>query len=79
MVTIVLQLQCFMLLLLQFLAITDRSLKPVRFEKYLAAEALRASENDVEKALDLLTTPEQNCALQVCFVLPLSHRLLWYL
>ncbi|OEL34374.1 hypothetical protein BAE44_0004609 [Dichanthelium oligosanthes] len=35
-----------------------------RFEKYLAAEALRINENDSEKALDLLTNPEQNCILQ---------------
>uniref|UniRef100_R7WFZ1 Uncharacterized protein n=1 Tax=Aegilops tauschii TaxID=37682 RepID=R7WFZ1_AEGTA len=34
------------------------------FEKYLAAEALRINENDAEKALDLLTNPELNCALQ---------------
>jgi hypothetical protein len=39
-----------------------------RFEKYLAAEALRINENDAEKALDLLTDPEKNCVLQVCVI-----------
>ncbi|KAK8919153.1 hypothetical protein KSP39_PZI021132 [Platanthera zijinensis] len=34
------------------------------FERYLAAEALRDNDNDTEKALDLLTDPEKNCALQ---------------
>ncbi|RRT55481.1 hypothetical protein B296_00032323 [Ensete ventricosum] len=35
------------------------------FERDLAAEALRVNDNDVQKALDLLTNPERNCALQV--------------
>ncbi|KAL0903388.1 hypothetical protein M5K25_027764 [Dendrobium thyrsiflorum] len=34
------------------------------FERYLAAEALRVNDNDTQKALDLLTDPEKNCALQ---------------
>ncbi|CAL9122894.1 unnamed protein product, partial [Musa textilis] len=34
------------------------------FERDLAAEALKVNENDVQKALDLLTNPERNCALQ---------------
>ncbi|URE49309.1 UBA [Musa troglodytarum] len=34
------------------------------FERDLAAEALRVNENDAQKALDLLTDPEKNCALQ---------------
>jgi hypothetical protein len=58
------------LLLLQFVSIIDLFFKLLRFEKYLAAEALRVSENDAEKALDLLTNPEQNCILQVCFSAP---------
>ncbi|CAL9764797.1 unnamed protein product [Musa acuminata subsp. burmannicoides] len=36
----------------------------IGFERDLAAEALRVNENDVQKALDLLTNPERNCALQ---------------
>ncbi|KAL3641167.1 hypothetical protein CASFOL_016135 [Castilleja foliolosa] len=36
----------------------------VGFEKYLAAEALRKNENDTQKALDDLTNPETNAALQ---------------
>ncbi|KAK6156555.1 hypothetical protein DH2020_010803 [Rehmannia glutinosa] len=36
----------------------------IGFEKYLAAEALRRNENDSEKALDDLTNPETNAALQ---------------
>ncbi|KAL6651501.1 hypothetical protein ACP70R_010426 [Stipagrostis hirtigluma subsp. patula] len=39
-------------------------LTAIGFEKYLAAEALRINENDADKALDLLTDPEQNCILQ---------------
>ncbi|KAJ6759067.1 NEDD8 ULTIMATE BUSTER-1 BS4 PROTEIN [Salix koriyanagi] len=35
-----------------------------RFEKELAAEALRKNENDTQKALDDLTNPEANTALQ---------------
>jgi hypothetical protein len=58
------------MLLLQFLSIIDMFFKLLRFEKYLAAEALRVSENDAEKALYLLTNPEQNCILQVCFSAP---------
>jgi hypothetical protein len=53
---------------LYFLSITDRLFQPSRFEKYLAAEALRINENDADKALDLLTNPEQNCILQVCLL-----------
>ncbi|XP_062184388.1 uncharacterized protein LOC133888241 [Phragmites australis] len=41
-----------------------RGLTTIGFEKYLAAEALRINENDAEKALNLLTNPEQNCILQ---------------
>ncbi|OAY85886.1 NEDD8 ultimate buster 1, partial [Ananas comosus] len=41
-----------------------KELVSIGFEKYLAAEALRINENDAQKALDLLTDPEQNCALQ---------------
>ncbi|KAK6131873.1 hypothetical protein DH2020_034396 [Rehmannia glutinosa] len=36
----------------------------IGFEKYLAAEALRRNKNDSEKALDDLTNPETNAALQ---------------
>ncbi|KAG8066456.1 hypothetical protein GUJ93_ZPchr0004g39088 [Zizania palustris] len=36
----------------------------IGFEKKLAAEALRINENDSDRALDLLTDPEQNCILQ---------------
>lgn len=36
-----------------------------RFEKELAAEALRKNENDTQKALDDLTNPETNSDLQV--------------
>lgn len=36
-----------------------------RFEKELAAEALRRNENDTQKALDDLTNPETNSAIQV--------------
>ena len=35
------------------------------FDRDLAAQALRVNENEVQKALDLLTNPERNCALQV--------------
>uniref|UniRef100_A0A0D9WA95 UBA domain-containing protein n=1 Tax=Leersia perrieri TaxID=77586 RepID=A0A0D9WA95_9ORYZ len=41
-----------------------KGLVTIGFEKKLAAEALRINENDADKALDLLTDPEQNCALQ---------------
>lgn len=41
-----------------------KGLTTIGFEKCLAAEALRINENDAEKALDLLTNPEQNCILQ---------------
>ncbi|PNX88164.1 NEDD8 ultimate buster 1-like protein [Trifolium pratense] len=37
----------------------------LRFEKELAAEALRRNENDTQKALDDLTNPETNSDLQV--------------
>ncbi|CAL9097009.1 unnamed protein product [Musa acuminata var. zebrina] len=33
------------------------------FDRDLAAQALRVNENEVQKALDLLTNPERNCAL----------------
>ncbi|CAL9187608.1 unnamed protein product [Musa hybrid cultivar] len=33
------------------------------FDRDLAAQALRVNENEVKKALDLLTIPERNCAL----------------
>lgn len=36
-----------------------------RFEKLLAAEALRRNENDTQTALDDLTNPEKNATLQV--------------
>lgn len=36
-----------------------------RFEKELAAEALRRNENDTQNALDDLTNPETNTAIQV--------------
>lgn len=36
-----------------------------RFEKDLAAEALRRNENDSQKALDDLTNPEINSSIQV--------------
>ncbi|CAL9097003.1 unnamed protein product [Musa acuminata var. zebrina] len=35
------------------------------FDRDLAAQALRVNENEVQKALDLLTNPERNCALQL--------------
>uniref|UniRef100_A0A0D9ZRJ3 UBA domain-containing protein n=1 Tax=Oryza glumipatula TaxID=40148 RepID=A0A0D9ZRJ3_9ORYZ len=41
-----------------------KGLVAIGFEKKLAAEALRINENDADKALDLLTDPEQNCILQ---------------
>ncbi|GJN01557.1 hypothetical protein PR202_ga18832 [Eleusine coracana subsp. coracana] len=41
-----------------------KDLTAIGFEKYLAAEALRINENDAEKALDLLTNPEENSILQ---------------
>ncbi|KAF8651351.1 hypothetical protein HU200_063608 [Digitaria exilis] len=41
-----------------------KGLTTIGFEKYLAAEALRINENNAEKALDLLTNPEENCILQ---------------
>ncbi|KAJ7979023.1 NEDD8 ultimate buster 1 [Quillaja saponaria] len=37
----------------------------IGFEKELAAEALRRNENDTQKALDDLTNPESNSAIQV--------------
>ncbi|KAG5559499.1 hypothetical protein RHGRI_009134 [Rhododendron griersonianum] len=37
----------------------------IGFEKDLAAEALRRNENDTQKALDDLTNPESNSAIQV--------------
>ncbi|KAI4344215.1 hypothetical protein L6164_011466 [Bauhinia variegata] len=37
----------------------------IGFEKELAAEALRRNENDTQKALDDLTNPETNSAIQV--------------
>ena len=51
-----------------FPVVTDQLFSFSRFEKYLAAEALRINENDAEKALDLLTNPEENCILQVCLL-----------
>jgi hypothetical protein len=44
-----------------------------RFEKELAAEALRKNENDTQKALDDLTNPEANTALQVSEI---THEIL---
>ncbi|KAL0358353.1 UNVERIFIED_CONTAM: hypothetical protein Sangu_0684700 [Sesamum angustifolium] len=41
-----------------------KELVSIGFEKDLAAEALRRNENDTEKALDDLTNPETNSALQ---------------
>ena len=49
------------------------------FERDLAAEALRVNENDVQKALDLLTNPERNCALQVLGFLQSAFLLLFSL
>lgn len=59
-----------------FLFVTNQLFVSLRFEKKLAAEALRINENDADKALDLLTDPEQNCILQVilCTVLELILR-----
>lgn len=42
-----------------------RNEKIIRFVKELAAEALRRNENDTQKALDDLTNPEINSAIQV--------------
>ncbi|CAJ1975612.1 unnamed protein product [Sphenostylis stenocarpa] len=42
-----------------------KELVSIGFEKELAAEALRKNENDTQKALDDLTNPETNSALQV--------------
>ena len=39
-------------------------LASIGYEKYLAAEALRRNENYFEKALDNLTDPASNFALQ---------------
>lgn len=44
---------------------TDAMFGFFRFEKNLAAEALRRNENDSEKALDDLTNPETNSSIQV--------------
>ncbi|GMI89191.1 homolog of human NUB1 [Hibiscus trionum] len=42
-----------------------KELVAIGFEKKLAAEALRRNENDFEKALDDLTNPETNSAIQL--------------
>ncbi|KAL9314462.1 hypothetical protein ACSQ67_019914 [Phaseolus vulgaris] len=42
-----------------------KELVSIGFDKELAAEALRQNENDTQKALDDLTNPETNSALQV--------------
>lgn len=42
-----------------------KELVSIGFEKELAAEALRRNENDSEKALDDLTNPESNSAIQL--------------
>lgn len=42
-----------------------KELVSIGFEKALAAEALRRNENDTQKALDDLTNPESNSAIQV--------------
>ncbi|XP_015954891.1 uncharacterized protein LOC107479256 [Arachis duranensis] len=42
-----------------------KELASIGFDKELAAEALRRNENDTQKALDDLTNPETNSALQV--------------
>ncbi|KAG4924426.1 hypothetical protein AAZX31_09G086200 [Glycine max] len=42
-----------------------KELVSIGFDKELAAEALRRNENDTQKALDDLTNPETNSALQV--------------
>ncbi|KAF5725852.1 NEDD8 ultimate buster 1 isoform X1 [Tripterygium wilfordii] len=42
-----------------------RELVSIGFDKELAAEALRRNENDTQKALDDLTSPETNSLLQV--------------
>lgn len=45
-----------------------------RFEKDLAAEALRRNENNSEKALDDLTNPETNSSMQVAWFI---YLFLW--
>ncbi|PPD98968.1 hypothetical protein GOBAR_DD04014 [Gossypium barbadense] len=42
-----------------------KELVAIGFEKKLAAEALRRNENDFQKALDDLTNPETNSAIQI--------------
>ncbi|KAB2069435.1 hypothetical protein ES319_A08G095600v1 [Gossypium barbadense] len=42
-----------------------KELVTIGFEKKLAAEALRRNENDFQKALDDLTNPETNSAIQI--------------
>ena len=42
-----------------------KELVAIGFEKKLAAEALRRNENDFQKALDDLTNPETNSAIQL--------------
>lgn len=42
-----------------------KELVAIGFEKKLAAEALRRNENDFQKALDDLTNPETNFAIQI--------------
>lgn len=44
---------------------TLNELTSIGFEKGLAAEALRRNENDTQKALDDLTNPETNAAIQL--------------
>ena len=39
-----------------------------RYEKNLAAEALRRNENDIQKALDDLINPETNSVIQVSWI-----------
>ncbi|KAL2581241.1 hypothetical protein AAZV13_15G173600 [Glycine max] len=46
-----------------------KELVSIGFDKELAAEALRRNENDTQKALDDLTNPETNSALQVTICL----------
>ncbi|XXG59118.1 hypothetical protein AAC387_Pa04g1255 [Persea americana] len=47
-----------------FESIKPASLREPRFERLLAAEALRRNEIDTQRALDDLTNPEKNAVLQ---------------
>lgn len=45
----------------------------IRFEKEVAAEALRINENDIHKSLDDLTNPQTTSALLVITYFCMSH------